>query len=258
MANKKGMAVQTPSKNKADNNIVVYRVMTALVLLCAGLMLLRKLRDSFSTIGGMDTWDPLVPWMILIGFLGFAAAAAAFVICKSKAVRKVLPWCAVVLLMLGITGLSMKLFWTQGFSALYFLWVAVMIQVIIHQMYGWEFFLFSLPTAAAGFLFLNFSTGFTVSLWNICVLLAAAVCLIVTFICARNASRHNGVMVFGKLQIPMFNSKYTPTLHYLVCGLWLICIAAALLLGSLFSYYCMFAAVAAEFIAAVYYTFQLN
>ena len=41
-------------------------------------------------------------------------------------------------------------------------------------------------------------------------------------------------------------------------ALYVLAVAAALLLGSLFSYYCMFAAVAVEFIAAVYYTFQLN
>ena len=33
---------------------------------------------------------------------------------------------------------------------------------------------------------------------------------------------------------------------------------AVLFLGSLFAYYCMFGAIAVEFIAAVYYTFQLN
>ena len=66
------------------------------------------------------------------------------------------------------------------------------------------------------------------------------------------------MFVLGKTRFLMFSSKYTPTLHYLICGLWLVCIAAALLLGGLFSYYCMFAAIAVEFIAAVYYTFQLN
>ena len=51
---------------------------------------------------------------------------------------------------------------------------------------------------------------------------------------------------------------------YLISALWLICIAFVLLLSfvsglsGLFSYCCMFAAIAVEFIAAVYYTFQLN
>ena len=258
MGNKKATAVQKPTKNKTTNNAAVYQVMAALVLLCGGLTVLRKLRASFSTVGGMETLDRLVPWMIIVGFVGCVAVAVVWAVWKNKTGRVFLPWCVVILGMTGVTGLSMKLFWTQGFSALYFLWVAVMVQIIIFMLYGWEFFLFSLPTAAAGFLFLNFSTGFTMSLWNVGVLLLAAVCMLVTVFCSRNASRHNGILTVGKLRIPMFSGKYTPTLHYLVCGLWLVCIAAALLLGSLFSYYCMFAAVAAEFIAAVYYTFQLN
>jgi len=257
MGNKKGMTAEKLSKNKADNT-VVYKVMVALFLLCGGLMVLRSLRASYATVGGMDTLDALIPWMILPGFVGCAACVVVLAVWKNKTARMILPWCAGVLAMVGVTGVSMKLFWTQGFSVLYFLWVAAMIQVIVYLMYGWEFFLFSLPTVSAGLLFLNFSTGFSISLWNICILAVAAVCLLLTVMLAGNGAKNHGIVVLGKKQIPMFSSKYTPTLHYLVSGLWLVCIAAALLLGSLFSYYCMFAAVAVEFIAAVYYTFQLN
>ena len=258
MGNKKGMTADKLSKNKASNDSVVYKVMVALVLLCGGLMVLRNLRATYSTVGGIDTIDALIPWIILVGFVGCAVAVLAWVVCKNKIARMILPWFVAVFAMTGITGVSMKLFWTQGFSALYFLWVALMVQVVIFLMYGWEFFLFSLPTAAAGFLFLNFSTGFSMSIWNALVLVIAVVCLLVTFVLARTGAKNAGIVKFGKQKFLLFSSKFTPTLHYLVCGLWLVCIAASLLLGSLFSYYCMFAAVAVEFIAAVYYTFQLN
>lgn len=258
MANKKSMTAEKLSKNKADNSAAVYKVMVALVLLCGGLMALRSLRASYATVGGMETLDPLVPWIIIVGFGLCAACAVLLAAWKNKVARMILPWCVAMFAMIGITGLSMKLFWTQGFSALYFLWCAAMVEAVIFQLYGWEFFLFSLPTAASGFLFLNFSTGFSWSGWNILVLAIVAVCLAVTLFCARNAAKNKGMFVLGKTRFLMFSSKYTPTLHYLVCALWVICVAAALLLGSLFSYYCMFAAIAVEFIAAVYYTFQLN
>lgn len=258
MGNKKGVTAEKLSKNKAGNDSVVYKVMVALVLLCGGLVALRSLRTSYATVGGMEIWDPMVPWMILVGFIGCIIALVVWLVWKNKAARLVLPWVALVLGMVGFTGLSMKLFWTQGFSSLYFLWVAATVQIVIYLLYGWEFFLFSLPTAGAGFLFLSFSTGFSMSIWNVLVLAAAAICMIVTFLLAFAASRNDGMVCFGKKKVLLFSGKYTPTLHYLVCGLWLVCIIAALLLGSLFSYYCMFAAVAAEFIAAVYYTFQLN
>ena len=258
MGNKKGMTAEKLQKSKADNGAVVYKVMVALFLLCGGLMVLRSLRASYSTVGGMETLDRLIPWMITLGFAGCAVCVAVMAFWKHKIARMILPWCAAVLAMVGITGVSMKLFWTQGFSVLYFLWVAAMVQVIVYLMYGWEFFLFSLPTISAGLLFLNFSTGFSMTLWNLCILAAAAACLLVTVVLAHSGAKNHGIVVLGKKKILMFSSKYTPTLHYLVSGLWLVCIAAALLLGSLFSYYCMFAAVAVEFIAAVYYTFQLN
>ena len=77
MGNKKGMTAEKLSKTKVDNNAVVYKVMVALFLLCGGLMILRSLRASYATVGGMDTLDRVIPWMIWIGFLGCAAAAAA-------------------------------------------------------------------------------------------------------------------------------------------------------------------------------------
>ena len=44
----------------------------------------------------------------------------------------------------------------------------------------------------------------------------------------------------------------------ITCAVWLVCFLACLLLGATFAYYCMFAAIAFELIAAVYYTFQLK
>lgn len=258
MANKRSTTVDKLPKGKLDDNAVVYKVMAALVLLCGGLMVLRSLRSYYATVGGMTMLDPLVPWMTIAGFGLCVLCVVVMAIWKNKLVRLVFPWLSAVFAMTGMTGLSMKLFWTQGFSALYFLWCAAMVAVVIFQLYGWDFFLFTLPTAAAGFLFLTFSTGFSWTLWNALVLGIVAVCLFITAFCAWNAAKHKGMFVLGKTRLLMSSSKYTPTLHYLVCGLWLVCIVAALLLGGLFSYYCMFAAIAVEFIAAVYYTFQLN
>ena len=56
----------------------------------------------------------------------------------------------------------------------------------------------------------------------------------------------------------IFGKGSAPLLILGVNGLWLLCTVAVLILGSLFAYYSMFAAIAVEFIAAVYYTFKLN
>lgn len=256
MANKKTMTAEKLLKEKADN-LVVYQVMAALVLLCGCLAGLRRLRTYYATIGGMEVLDPLTLWIAGIG-------AAAFVVCfillltvKNKTVRLALPLVSMVFALMAVTGVSMKLFWTQGFSSLYYLCAALFIQYMILQLYRWEFFLFSLSTVSAGFLFFSFRSGFQWTVWNAAVLIAVVVILVGVLIVTKMASK-NGIVKLGKKRIMFFGSKFSPVLLYLVCALWLACLVAALILGGLFAYYCLFAAIAVEFIAAVYYTFQLN
>jgi len=257
MGNKQEMTAKKLQQAKADS-AVVYKVMVALILMCAGLMGLRSLRAYYGTIGGMEVLDPLTIWIAIGGLVGFVLCALAMIFVKQKTARMILPWGMVIFGLVGITGLSMKLFWTQGFSMLYFLCCAVLIQYIVLQLYRWEFFLFSLSTVTACFLFLSFRAGFSWTLWNTLVLVAAVAVQISVAFLAWNASRHDGCLVLGKKKAKLFSGKYNPLLHLVAAALWLICIAAAVLLGGLFSYYCMFAAIAVEFIAAVYYTFQLN
>ena len=121
MANKRSTTVDKLPKGKLDDNAVVYKVMAALVLLCGGLMVLRSLRSYYATVGGMTMLDPLVPWMTIAGFGLCVLCVVVMAIWKNKLVRLVFPWLSAVFAMTGLTGLSMKLFWTQGFSALYFL-----------------------------------------------------------------------------------------------------------------------------------------
>ena len=133
MGNKKEMTAKKLQQSKADS-AVVYKVMVALVLLCSGLMGLRSLRAYYGTIGGMEVLDPLTPWIAIVGLAGFVVCGLALILVKHKTVRMILPWCMVVFGLTGVTGLSMKLFWTQGFSMLYFLCCAVLIQYIILQL----------------------------------------------------------------------------------------------------------------------------
>ena len=56
--------------------------------------------------------------------------------------------------------------------------------------------------------------------------------------------------------------RYAPVfccaMAVLICAVAVIVLGTLANMGGLFAYYCMFAAIAVEFIAAVYYTFQLN
>ena len=59
---------------------------------------------------------------------------------------------------------------------------------------------------------------------------------------------------------PYFHRGDVPCLCVgcMVCALWLVCLLLCYVLGASFAYYCMFAAIAFELVAAVYYTFQLK
>ena len=257
MTNKIDRAAEKQRKSKSDS-AVVYKVMLALLLLCASILALRSLRAYYGTIGGMELLDPLTLWIAAAGGSGVLVCAVLLAVWKRKVVRAVLPWFMAAFAIIGITGVSMRLHWTQGFPSLYFLCCAVMVQYVIYQLYRWEFFLFSLSTVMSGFLFFQFSTGVSWTLSTVLMLIPTIVVLLGTALVAANASRHKGSLVFGKRRIQLFPVRFNPLLIYVADVLWLVCLVAAVFLGGLFSYYCMFAAIAVEFIAAVYYTFQLN
>lgn len=246
-----------PAKRKSDNS-VVYKVTLALVLLCIGILALRKVHDYYSTVGGQQVLDSLRGIIALVGFGLSAVGIALLCVWKNPIHRTVTPWLVLVFAMAGMTGLSMLAEYTYGFSLLYFLWALVLVQYIIYLLYRWEFFLLSLPTAAAGFLFYQMKAGFSLSLRNMLPLVLTIVSLVCLVLVSVSASKNKGCVVMGSARVRLFSKSYNPFLHYVVAALWAICIPASFLLGGLFAFYCMFAAIAVEFIAAVYYTFQLN
>lgn len=256
MANKKTITPEKLLKEKAEN-LAVYQVVAALVLMCGSITALRSLRSFYATVRGMAVLDPLTLWIAGIGVAVFLISFILFLTQKNKVVRLILPFCLMISALTAVTGISMNLFWTQGFSSLYFLCCAMFIQYIVLHLYHWEFFLFSLSTVSAGFACFTFSNGMGWNLWNTVVMGLAALILVGIVVITKRSSK-TGILHMGRREIKLFSSKSNPSLLYLVSGLWLACLAAAVVLGSLFAYYCMFAAIAVEFIAAVYYTFQLN
>ena len=258
MASKKSNTAQKAKVQQADNS-VVYKVMAALFALCFGLIELRALRRYYPTIAGLEKLYPLLPYFLYGGFaLCVISLAVLLILRKSNVAKAICPWCAFVFGMVGLTGLSMTKEFTDGFYTLYFLWGIVFVQYIIYQLYRWEFFLFSLPTVSAGFLFFQLTAPFSVTLRHMIPLAVAVASLVCAVLVPVLASKNKGCLTIKGKRVRIFPKTYNPFLHYIVVGLWVICILAAFLLGGLFAYYCMFAAIAVEFIAAVYYTFQLN
>ncbi|MBP3633886.1 MAG: hypothetical protein J6J43_04860 [Oscillospiraceae bacterium] len=256
MATKNNM--KNKPKTKKDDSAVVYNVLIALLLLCAGILVLRSIHNYYITIEGMARLDPLRPYVLIAGILLCGGCTALYFLWKKPVSKFVMPWLIFIFAMVAVTAASMMMDYVYAFTMLYFIWAAILVQYIIYQLYRWEFFLFSLPTLAAGYLFYEFRNGFGLSTRSVLLLIVTGIILLAVAYLAYNASRNKGQLVVGKKRMRLFSRHYNPFLHYLVTALWFVCIVAALLLGDLFSFYCMFAAIAVEFIAAVYYTFQLN
>ena len=253
------------TKNKAtkdalrkNDDAVVYNVMIALALACSCLMGLRTLRAYYATMEGFSALYDRTNTIALGGLLLAVAAACIGIFLKNKTLRAFSPWFVAIGLMIAATGRNMRVSGVADFGFLYFLCVAALIQYIIFQLYRWEFFLFSLSTVTAGGLFFCFSRGLYWTAKNITVLILLVLVLAVTTLCSRIAYRNKGFLPLPTGRIRLYGPKSAPLLLYIANILWLLCAALIPLLGGLFAYYCMFVAIAVEFIAAVYYTFQLN
>ena len=82
--------------------------------------------------------------------------------------------------------------------------------------------------------------------------------LVFVAVFAALAAKGKGVLKLGGKQVRVLPKSFNPIVLYVVCALWLVCLLLCYVLGASFAYYCMFAAIAFELVAAVYYTFQLK
>ena len=256
MVMKKNMTKEQLQKKNDD--AVVYKVMIALVLLCVALLGLRSLRDFYATMNGFSALYYKTPAIMIVGLVIAVAAAAVGLAVQKQSVKTVMPWVLVFGMMVFATAWNMRLSGADDFDFLYFLCFAVLVQYIIFQLYRWEFFLFSLSTVTAGGVFFSFSRGVYWTQKTVALVIILALVVIGSTMAAWMASHNKGRLVFGRKRITLYSAKSLPVLLYIANVLWVVCTVMIPFLGGLFAYYCMFAAIAVEFVAAVYYTFQLN
>ena len=177
---------------------------------------------------------------------------------KNRTVRAICPYTAAVFALFAVTALALRLFWVQPLHALYILNAAVYCLYIVYMLYRMEVFLVSLITVLAGTVFYFFSNGFGLNARSIVLALILLAAIAIVAVIAMQAGKRNGLVPFAGCTYRVFPPKFSPVMLCITCAVWLVCFVLTLILGATFSYYCMFAAVAFELIAAVYYTFQLK
>ena len=84
------------------------------------------------------------------------------------------------------------------------------------------------------------------------------VLFLATIVLSQMAVKNGGCLTFKGRTVRLFSGKAGAMPLYLACAILLACVLAALVLGSTFAFYCVYAAVGGLFIAACYYTIRLS
>lgn len=259
MAMKKRSEPQKEPDKKPDDS-VVYRAGAALLITCAVLLGLQvvngkyPLIDYFMAVRAGLLWAAgifaLVAVAGLVGVLGLRK--------KSRFWRVVSPAGLFLGIALSLSCLFLYKTGYQNIPLLFYLCIAVAVLYLIKLLYQPEFFLLSMINICAGGVFYRLSRIEDAA--SLHAMEYRAVLAVVTVVCALAvflAGKHDGKLsLFGKSWRVMSRGG-TPLLIYITGAVWLVCLAASVFLGPVLSYYCIFAAVAFELAAAVYYTMKL-
>lgn len=256
MSQKKTPVKKDKAPQKSDPT--VYLVVAAFVMMVASLIVLRQINSSYRLDGGFMriykasyqlAWFCLGTALISLGLL---------IALRNRIVRAICPYTLVLSLLWALTASVLRNYWINQMVSLYLLHASVYSLFMVYELYRAEFFCVSLATVAAGVCFYLYHVGLGPNLR--CVLIGVTLVLVllgvmlVSFSCGKN----KGVLSVRGRQRRIFPKSFNPLMCYITCLVWFVCFVFTLILGPAFAYYCIFAAVAYELVAAVYYTFQLK
>ena len=169
----------------------------------------------------------------------------------------------------AICALIAARFFVDGIKFLYVIIPSAAVLVLIYLVYSTEFFFISAVTAATGFLMWYLSKAYyalpiteidpslLLSDLTFYAGIAAMTAMIAAAAVIFIASRNGGALRFGKHSLKLFRPSSRYGLIYISIAVSFICIAAALVFGSVIAYYLLFGIFAYLFVLAVYYTVKL-
>jgi hypothetical protein len=257
------MSSKKPIKQKAadpSEEVVIYKIMVAMIVVCIALIGVYWINSNY----GVVRYTMTIYQGVLIGAIVFGAIAAVLLVAAAitrqrKMLCHGLLTGALIAALYALTSLALRIYVFSAALPLYCFWVAIGVLYAVWLLYQREFFLISLLTVAAGMLFLlafrTYGGGMNTRLLLTVIVVIALAALIC--IATASASRHHGEISLGGRSIRIYIGT-SPLLLYLTCTVWVLCTICVLLLGATFAYYCLFAAIAYELIAACYYTMKLR
>ena len=238
---------------KKPRDLTVIKVMAALVLLIASVFALRAIGRVYATVSGFDAIYPAAKVVAIAALVLAAASLAGLIFARRGVLRTVCGYVLPLALLAAFSALVLRRYLNDQMRLLYFVHAAVYCLYIIKLLYHAEFFTVSLVTLLAGWTFYRCVPGVSV-FWTVLLTVVIVLAALTAYLAHRG---HGTIVLFGK-KVRLFPKAFAPLPILVTCALWLLCLIASVAVGSLLAYYCMFAAIAFELIAAVYYTFQLK
>lgn len=249
------MAKKEVSAAKPADNMI-YKALLDAVILCIGIFLLQYIGRNYVMTDRFIAWNEglgVAAWVALA--VGVIGAGLAFV--KQATVKKIGVVAAAVGLVLAAAFGALHQTY-EAMPYLYFVLIAGCSLYLIYLLYPLDFFLIAtLTTLSGGAFYLHGQSSSTgksdIILYAVIIVLAIA-----ALVTAHKAAMNNGVIPFGKKSLRLFAGKSGATPLYLTCAITVACVAASMVLGGTFAFYCVYAAVGGLFVAACYYTIRLN
>ncbi len=257
------MSSKKPMKQKTANSkedLVIYKILIAIVAACVALIAIYQVNAHYGYVAyTMNIYRGVLIASIVFAVLAVAFLVAAALVRQKKGLCSGLLVGALLSAMFAFTSLLFRVYVFEAAPILYAFWIAATILYAIYLLYQPEFFLISLLTAASGFLFFYAFQSYADGMSTTMMLAVAVVMALAIVICILTAlaARKDGKLSIGSHSVQIFVGR-SPMLLYLTCALWALCTICVLLLGATFAYYCLFAAIAYELIAACYYTMKLR
>ena len=243
-------------KKQADDNLI-YKAMIDLAILCAAVFLLNLLDNVYATASGFLRLEPVFKWAAIACAPLAVAGIVAAVLTKGKK-RKWAVAGAIVFTALGLICFALFWFWVTPIKLLQFMFIAGCALYLIWLLYPADFTVLVFLTICAGASFYLHRNAGYLSTLVICAYAATIALCFLAFAATFLAAKKSGKLtVFGK-PIRLYSGSAGPLPLYLTAVVWIVCTAAALIFGSSFAYYALYAAAGYAFIAACYYTIKLN
>jgi len=251
------MAKQKPVKKQTPTDNTIYKAMVDMGILIICIFLLQFIGKNYPRLDKSLEWEAAFKW------ISIAAAAPTLVgvgllFTKKKGLKILGTTLALTCGAVAAASFALYQFWFFAIPYLYFFVIAGCALYLVYILYPHDFFLISFITTATGAAFYRhgqagYTGRATIALYVLLAFLSVGI-LVLTYMAAR---KNGTVCVKGKT-LRIFAVKNGATPLYLTGAILLACIAASLVLGSVFAFYCVYAAVGGLFIAACYYTIRLS